>query len=113
MPQDIYAELRVLSNSRVSLMKRYNALKNTITAVMDEYFPEIKAFKNPLILSLSFTNTTCRDKKGFKNSIGVGYGIASAKLKLGLMIEELELLTKQLEHLETAMEVALAETIVL
>jgi transposase len=41
MPQDIFAELRVLSNSRISLMKRFNALKNTITAVMDEYFPEI------------------------------------------------------------------------
>jgi transposase len=41
MPQDIYAELRVLSNSRISLMRRHNALKNTIMAVMDEYFPEI------------------------------------------------------------------------
>ena len=49
MPQDIFAELRVLSNSRISLMKRYNALKNTITAVMDEYFPEIEmVFKNYL-----------------------------------------------------------------
>jgi len=34
-----FKELRVLSNSRISLMKRSNALKNTITAVMDEYFP--------------------------------------------------------------------------
>jgi len=144
MPQDIYAELRVLSNSRVSLMKRYNALKNTITAVMDEYFPEIKTvFKNPLngkaamqilkscpfpslILELGVEGVLAEIKKAVKktvgrkkaqqlvetakNSIGVGYGIASAKLKLGLMIEELELLTKQLEHLETAMEVALAET---
>ena len=49
MPQDTFAELRVLSNSRISLMKRHNALKNTITAVMDEYFPEIvKVFKHPL-----------------------------------------------------------------
>ncbi len=35
-----------------------------------------------------------------KSSIGVGYGLVSAKLKLGLMIEELELLTKQLAQLE-------------
>jgi transposase len=144
MPQDIFAELRVLSNSRISLMKRYNALKNTITAVMDEYFPEIKTvFKNPLngkasmqilktcpfpslILELGVEGVLAEIKKAVKktvgrkkaqqlvetakNSIGVGYGIASAKLKLGLMIEELELLTKQLEHLEAAMEVALAET---
>lgn len=45
-----------------------------------------------------------------KNSIGVGYGIASAKLKLGLMIEEMELLTKQLEQIESTMEKALADT---
>ncbi len=43
MPQDVFAELRVLSNSRVSLMKRHNALKNTITTVLDEYFPEFVA----------------------------------------------------------------------
>jgi hypothetical protein len=29
-----------------------------------------------------------------KTSIGVNYGLSAAKLKLGLMIEELELLTK-------------------
>jgi len=45
-----------------------------------------------------------------KNSVGVGYGLVSAKLKLGLMIEELELLIKQLEQLEKAMEKALADT---
>jgi transposase len=144
MPQDIFAELRVLSNSRISLMKRHNALKNTITAVMDEYFPEITTvFKNPLngkasmqilkscpfpslILELGVEGVLAEIKKVVKktvgrkksqelvetakNSIGVGYGVASAKLKLGLMIEELELLTKQLEQLETAMELALAKT---
>ena len=34
LPQDIFAELRVLSNTRCSLMKRQNALKNTIRAVL-------------------------------------------------------------------------------
>jgi len=48
MPQDIFAELRVLSNSRINLMKRHNAIKNTITAVLDEYFPEFgTVFKQP------------------------------------------------------------------
>lgn len=144
MPQDIFAELRVLSNSRISLMKRHNALKNTITAVMDEYFPEIvTVFKNPLrgkaslqilkscpfpslILELGVEGVLAEIKKAVKksvgikkaqqlvetakDSIGVNYGLASAKLKLALMIEGLELLTKQLEQLESAMELALADT---
>lgn len=144
MPQDIFAELRVLSNSRISLMKRHNALKNTIIAVMDEYFPEIKTvFKNPLngkasmqilkscpfpslILKLGVEGVLTEIKKAVKktvgrkkaqqlvetakNSIGVSYGLVSAKLKLGLMIEELELLTKQLEQMENAMGLALADT---
>ena len=45
-----------------------------------------------------------------KESIGVTYGMESAKLKLELLIEELELLTKQLEQIEQAMENALNET---
>ena len=144
MPQDIFAELRVLANARVSLMKRHNALKNTITAVMDEYFPEMKlVFKNPLngkasmqilktcpfpslILALGVEGVLAEIKKAVKktvgrkkaqqlvetaqNSIGVNYGIASSKLKLELMIEELELLTKQLDQVESTMELALAET---
>jgi len=144
MPQDIFAELRVLTNARISLMKRHNAIKNTITAVLDEYFPEIKnVFKNPLngkasmqilkscpfpslILELGVEGVLDEIKKAVKktvgrkkaqqlveaaqNSIGVNYGIASSKLKLELMIEELELLTKQLKQLEKTMEIALAET---
>jgi transposase len=49
IPQGAYGELRVLSNARISLVKSSNAIKNTITAILDEYFPEIKTvFKNPL-----------------------------------------------------------------
>jgi len=144
MPQDVFAELRVLTTSRTSLMKRRNAIKNTITAVLDEYFPEIvTVFKNPLkgkaslqilksypfpslILELDVEVILAEIKKAVKktvgrkkahqllevakNSIGVGYGLASAKLKLGLMIEELELLTKQLDLLESEMAKALADT---
>jgi transposase len=144
MPQDTFAELRVLSNSRISLMKRHNALKNTITAVMDEYFPEIvKVFKHPLkgkasiqimkscpfpslILKLGVDGVLAEIKKAVKKtvgikkaqqlvetakeSIGVNYGLVSAKLKVGLMIEELELITRQLEQIEDSMEQALADT---
>ena len=45
-----------------------------------------------------------------KTSIGVSYGIASAKLKLELRIEELELLNRQLVQIEEAMDQALAAT---
>lgn len=144
MPQDEFAELRVLSNARISLMKRYCALKNTITAVMDEYFPEIvEVFKHPLkgkasmqilkscpfpslILELGVDGVLEEIKKVVKKtvgrkkaeqlintakkSIGVSYGVSSAKLKLGLMIEELELLTTQLEKIEKSMEKELLKT---
>jgi transposase len=144
MPQDVFAELRVLSTTRFSLMKRHNALKNTIKAVLDEYFPEIETvFKNPLkgktalqilkscpfpalILELGEEEILTEIKKAVKKSvgrkkaqqlmeaaktsIGVNYGLRAAKMKLGLMIEELELLIKQLEELEEAMAKALAGT---
>jgi transposase len=49
LPQDVFAELRVLSSTRGSLMKRQNAIKNTIRAVLDEYFPElVTVFQYPL-----------------------------------------------------------------
>jgi transposase len=49
LPTDGYAELRALANSRASVMKRGNAVKNTVTAILDEYFPEItQVFKHPL-----------------------------------------------------------------
>jgi transposase len=144
MPQDVYGELRVLSTARISLMKRRNALQNTITAVLDEYFPEIvTVFKKPLtgkaslqilkscpfpalILKMSVDEIVDELKKAVKktvgrkkaqqlinaarNSIGVRYGITSAKLKIGLMVEELELLTNQLGRLEVEMKKALMDT---
>jgi transposase len=144
LPRDEFAELRVLSTARISLMKRRNAVQNTITAVLDEYFPEIvTVFKNPLtgkaslqilktcpfpalILTMGVDKIVCEMKQAVKktvgrkkaqqlfeaakSSIGVNYGIASAKLKVGLMVEELELLTRQLERVETEMEKSLADT---
>jgi transposase len=49
LPEEEYGELRGLTSARASIMKRGNAVKNTITAILDEYFPEIwTVFKNPL-----------------------------------------------------------------
>lgn len=144
LPRDVYGELRVLSTTRVSLLKRQNAIKNTIKAVLDEYFPElVTVFKYPLrgkacrqilkscpfpslILQLGRDKVLTQMKKAvqktigqkrvdklFKtaqDSIGVTYGIQSVRLKLTLLIQELELMEKQLDQLETAMEQALTHT---
>ncbi|MGE5615151.1 MAG: transposase, partial [Bacillota bacterium] len=42
-----YADLRVLSNTRMQLRAKLNAVKNILVAILDEYFPEFaKVFKN-------------------------------------------------------------------
>ena len=144
LPHDIYAELRGLSTTRTGLNKRKSALKNTITALMDEFFPEYaEVFKCPLsgkasrhilkncpfpkfILALGEDGVAEEIKKAVKktvgrkkavrlveaakDSIGVDYGEESARLKLRLMLEELELLEKQAEELEGEMEAALRKT---
>lgn len=144
LPHDVYAELRGLSTTRTGLNKRKSALKNTITAVMDEFFPEYaEVFKCPLsgkasrhilkncpfpkfILALGEGGVTDEIRKAVrktvgrkkavqlveaaKDSIGVDYGEESARLKLRLMLEELELLEKQTEELEGQMSAALQET---
>ena len=144
LPHDIYAELRGLSTTRTGLNKRKNALKNTITAVMDEFFPEYtEVFKCPLsgkasrhilkncpfprfIMELGKEGITEEIKKAVKrtvgrkkagqlveaakDSVGVDYGEESARLKLRLMLEELELLEKQTEELEEQMAGALQKT---
>ncbi len=144
LPHDIYAELRGLSTTRTGLNKRKNALKNTITAVMDEFFPEYaEVFKCPLsgkasrqllkicpfpkyIIELGEDGVTDEIKKAVKktvgrkkakqlvgtamDSIGVDYGEEAARLKLRLMLEELELLEKQTEELEEQMKDALQKT---
>jgi len=89
LPTDIFAELRVLTNTRVSAMKRCVAVKNTITAILDEYFPEITTvFKNPLdgkasrqilrscpfpslILAMSESDILAEIKKAVKKSVGI------------------------------------------
>ena len=138
MPHDVYADLRVLSSTRLTLNKRKYSLKNTITAVMDEYFPEfITVFKYPLkgkaakhilktcpfpkyILELGEDGLTKEIKSAVKKtvgrkharklcevakvSIGVDYGVDAARFKLRSLLEELELVEKQLRDLEEQME---------
>ena len=144
LPHDIYAELRGLSTTRTSLNKRKNAIKNTITAVLDEFFPEyVEVFKHPLkgkasrhvlktcpfpkfIRELGENGVTEEIKKAVKKtvgrkkarqlveaaqeSIGVDYGEEAARLKLRLLINELELLEQQTEELERQMSYALGKT---
>jgi len=144
LPQDVYAELRGLTNARVSVMKRNNAAKNMITAILDEYFPEIwTVFKHPLkgkasrqilrscpfpsfILAMSEGDVLSEMKKAVKktvgikkvrqlisiakDSIGVSYGLKAAKMRISWLLDELELIEKQLCEVELAMENALCST---
>ena len=144
LPDGVYAELRNLANARVSIMKRSSAVKNTITAILDEYFPEITTvFKNPIkgkasrqilrscpfpafILAMDEAEVleeirkTVKKTVGLKkvrelmsaakDSIGVQYGLDAAKMRLGWLLDELELKEKQLEEVEQAMEAALNKT---
>jgi len=137
LPQDVYAELRVLTNARVSVMKRNNAIKNTITAILDEYFPEIwtvfkkvfdgkasrqilKSCPFPLmILAMGEGGVLLEIKKAVKKtvglkkvreliaaahtSVGVTYGLESSKLRLRLLVDELEMIERQIAEIEASM----------
>ena len=49
LPEGIWAELRNLSNTRAELVRKQNAVKCRLVAIIDEYFPEYtKVFKNVL-----------------------------------------------------------------
>ena len=144
LPTDIYAELRVLSGSRVGIVKRSNAAKNAIMAIIDEYFPEFcRVFKCPLkgkasrqiLKSCPFpkmlnehgeAGVLVEIKKAVKKtigikkvrallaeaekSVGVKYGMESTRLRLGQLVEELEMLERQLAEIESAMEKLLYAT---
>lgn len=144
LPQDIYAELRALTNARVSLLKRNSAVKNTITAIFDEYFPEITTvFKNPLkgkasrqimrncpfpneMLALGEDGVLKVVKKAVKktvgmkrvkeliavakDSVGVDYGLKATKIRLGYLLDELEVIEKRLADVEESMKEMLEAT---
>lgn len=49
LPEGIWADLRNLSNTRAELVRKQNAVKCRLVAIIDEYFPEYtKVFKNVL-----------------------------------------------------------------
>lgn len=138
IPQDMYADLRVLTNTRFSIMKRYTAVKNTITAILDEYFPEIcTVFKHPLdgkasrqvlrscpfptlILEMGEAGVLAEIRKAVKKSVGikkvkqliktaetsvgVEYGIESARQRLNMLLDDLDLAEKHLSEIELSME---------
>jgi len=144
MPNDIYAELRALSNARISLLRRNSAIKNTITAILDEYFPEITTvFKYPLnskssrqilrscpfpveILSFGEQFVFEEIRKAVKrtvgmkrvkaliaaatDSVGVEYGLHATKLRLGYLLDELDVIKKRLADVEESIEKMLNET---
>ena len=131
LPHGVYAELRGLSTTRTGLNKRKNALKNTITAVMDEYFPEYgEVFKCPLsgkasrhilktcpfpkfILELGEDGVTDEIKKAVKKTVGrkkAAQLIETAKESIGVDYGEeaaglkLRLMLEELELLEKQTE---------
>jgi len=144
LPREEYGELRGLTNARVSALKRNNAVKNTITAILDEYFPEIgTVFKKPLqgkasrqvlrscpfpafILAMGEDGVLAEIKKAVKKtvgikkvrqlmsaaqtSVGVDYGLGTAKMRLCWLLNELELIEQQLSEIEQAMESELRQT---
>lgn len=144
LPHDVYAELRGLTTTRNNINKRKRSVMNTITAVLDEYFPEFtEVFKHPFkgkasmhllkvcpipryILELGEEGVLAEIRKAVKKtvgrkkaiqlvetakeSIGVDYGEYAARFKIQQMMEELELLKRQLEEVETKMEETLKKT---
>jgi len=105
LPEREYGELRGLSNARVSVIKRTNAVKNTITAILDEYFPELwTVFKYPLkgkasrqilrscpfpafILAMGEAGVLAEIKKAVKKTVGmkkVRQLMAAAKESIGV-----------------------------
>lgn len=132
IPTEIYSELRVLTNTRHELLKKTTSIKNRITAILDEYFPEYeKAFKDifksvssirilkniPMPEDIIKTDveaivTIMRDgsKRGEGKSVGVKHGLTATRLQLALYIQDYELLTKQIEEIEEKMAESLANT---
>lgn len=137
MPHDEYADLRVLTTTRISVNDKKSSVENKITAVLDEYFPEfITVFKHPYkgkasmqilkscplpkdIKALGIEGVLNEIKKAVKKtvgrkktqqlvdianiSIGVDYGETEATFKIQKLVEELELINKQLFEIEERM----------
>lgn len=140
LPHDIYAELRGLTATRTSMLKRLKSIKNTMIAVLDEYFPEYESvFKciftgkasrhilktcpiPALILELGEEGVLAEIKKtvgrkkaeqlleAAKNSIGVDYGESSATFRIKQCMAELEMIETQMVEVEEEMKAVLEKT---
>jgi transposase len=144
LPQDVYAELRMLTNSRKSETRRLVSIKNSITAMLDEYFPEIwTVFKNPLtgkasrqvlrscpfpsfVLEMGEEGVLTEIKKAVRKtvglkkvrelteaaetSIGVDYGLDSAKMRMNMLLDELDMIERHIAEIETSMKQMLEAT---
>ena len=132
LPHDVYAELRVLTANRISLNKRKSAIENTLTAVLDEYFPEYETvFKNPYkgkasmrilkicplpvgILTLGEEGVLTEVKKAVKKTVGrkkVAELVEAAKTSVGVDYGEsaarfrIQKLVEELELVKAALDV--------
>lgn len=144
LPEGEYAELRELTNSRNSILRMMNGVKNQATCILDEYFPEYTTvFKRPFegkasmqilkrcpfpvfILKsgiegiLSEIRTVVKKSIGKKkaaqlvraaqDSVGVKCGLEGAHIHLQILLEQLEMLMKQLSVVEAEMKKALYRT---
>ena len=48
LPEGVYAELRILNEERYQTVQKINQAKNTIIAVIDEYYPELETIWNDI-----------------------------------------------------------------
>lgn len=144
LPKGEYAELRELTNSRNSIVKMINGVRNQATCILDEYFPEYTTvFKKPFdgktslqvlkrcpfpafILELgtegilSEIRTAVKRTIGKKKavqlvetarvSVGVKCGLDGANIHLQMLLEQFELLMRQLTIVEEKMSKALQRT---
>lgn len=131
LPHDIYAELRGLTATRISMLKRLKSIKNTIIAVLDEYFPEYESvFKciftgkvsrhilktcpiPALILELGKEGVLAEIKKAVKKTVGRKKAeqlLEAAKNSIGVDYGErsaafrIKQYMAELEMIETQME---------
>jgi len=105
LPEGVYAELRTLGNTRGGIKRAENRVKNKITAILDEYFPEMyRVFKKPLqgkasrqvlrdcpfpsqILEIGETGVLAIIRKAVKKGVGLKKAqllIETAKVSVGV-----------------------------
>ncbi len=137
IPEGIYADLRNISNTRFELIRKRNAVKNRVIAIIDEYFPEygyvfkdkfcktsIQILKNcpfpedikligideiekiikQKVKKLYSKKQIIELKNNALATVGVTRGITTAKVQLGMYLEDYELLEKQIAKTEKQLE---------